>query len=254
MSLDESLRERIAEALQARRPDLELDFAEWEGLADAVLAVCREGGQEQQDTDDALAEARGLLIEIPWKPEYAGEATAGIYRALQAIEDGMKLPDAERETALRGPEGACPPEADKQEPVPRVARGFTEADGALSRGHAVMLLRWLESGREAAARVWLEAFLRGPEGEAAEADYSLLNEPEKAIFPLRPGGGDTDEAQEDDWFDYDLVIRQISGSLKSTIAAHGPVTSEWVGSAAKRATRQIQAWLEDPSAQGGQDG
>lgn len=35
--------------------------------------------------------------------------------------------------------------------------------------------------------------------------------------------------------------RQIAGVLRSTIDAHGPITREWVGSAAKRVISQLKA-------------
>lgn len=49
--------------------------------------------------------------------------------------------------------------------------------------------------------------------------------------------------------------RQVAGALRSTIDAHGPITPQWIGSAAKRVTAQIEAevkrkgWDSNPEGQ-----
>ena len=42
----------------------------------------------------------------------------------------------------------------------------------------------------------------------------------------------------------DPFKREISGALKATIAAHGPITEEWVGSAAKRIAGMLRAEMK----------
>lgn len=49
------------------------------------------------------------------------------------------------------------------------------------------------------------------------------------------------------WPDRATLHRQVIGGLRSAIQAHGPVTREWLDSAAKRVVCQIDALLRDPS-------
>jgi hypothetical protein len=39
--------------------------------------------------------------------------------------------------------------------------------------------------------------------------------------------------------------RQVAGSLRSTIAAHGPIGEREIGSASKRVASQVYAWLRE---------
>lgn len=43
-----------------------------------------------------------------------------------------------------------------------------------------------------------------------------------------------------------LLMRQIAGALRTCIQEHGPITRDWIGSAAKRAAAQVEALFNDP--------
>lgn len=44
---------------------------------------------------------------------------------------------------------------------------------------------------------------------------------------------------------------RIAGAIKSCIDAHGPITKEWTGSAAKRAMSEFVSYLKEKDEQSG---